>query len=125
MSRDPRRFDTPNDFRLDRKNRQTQLAFGRGIHTCVGAALARKGPKLALEHLFDRIADIRIDETIHGPTNARRYDYEPNYTQRALCAVHIQFTDPAARPFSRPTRMRCTAVDHRAQFAALPAVLVS
>ena len=92
MSRDPRRFDAPNDFRLDRKNRLSQLAFGRGIHSCVGAALARKEAKLALEHLFDRIADIRIDEAIHGPKNARRYDYEPNYTQRALCAVHIQFT---------------------------------
>ena len=62
--------------------------FGQDI----GAALARKEAKLALEHLFDRIADIRIDETMHGPKNARRYDYEPNYTQRALCAVHIQFT---------------------------------
>jgi cytochrome P450 len=92
MSRDPRRFEAPNEFHLDRKNRQTQLAFGRGIHNCVGAPLARKEAKLALEHLFNRIADIRIDETKHGPKNARRYEYEPNYTQRALCAVHIEFT---------------------------------
>jgi cytochrome P450 len=92
MTRDPRRFEAPNEFRLDRKNMQTQLAFGRGIHTCVGAPLARKEARLALEHLFDRTTDFRIDESRHGPQNARRYDYEPNYTQRALCAVHIEFT---------------------------------
>jgi cytochrome P450 len=92
MSRDPRRFEAPNEFHLDRKNRQTQLAFGRGIHNCVGAPLARKEAKLALEHLFDRIADFRIDDSKHGPKNARQYEYEPNYTQRALCAVHIEFT---------------------------------
>ena len=92
MSRDPRRFDAPNEFRLDRKNAQTQLAFGRGIHMCVGAVLARKEAKLALEHLFNRTSDIQINESKHGPEHARRYDYEPNYTQRALTAVHIEFT---------------------------------
>ena len=92
MSRDPRRFDAPDEFRLDRRNMQTQLAFGRGIHTCVGAPLARKEAKLALEHLFDRTTDFHIDESKHGPKNARRYEYESNYTQRALCAVHMEFT---------------------------------
>jgi cytochrome P450 len=92
MTRDPRRFEAPNEFRLDRKNMQTQLAFGRGIHTCVGAPLARKEARLALEHLFDRTTEFRIDEARHGPKNARHYEYEPNYTQRALCAVHIEFS---------------------------------
>lgn len=92
MSRDPRRFDAPNEFRLDRKNAQTQLAFGRGIHMCVGAVLARKEAKLALEHLFNGTTDFRIDDSKHGPKIAPRYDYEPNYTQRALSAVHIEFT---------------------------------
>lgn len=92
MRRDPRRFESPNEFRMDRKNVQLQLAFGKGIHICIGAPLARAEAKLSLEHLLDRVADIRIDESQHGPANARRYEYEANYTQRALCAVHLEFT---------------------------------
>ena len=36
-NRDPRKFDNPNEFRLDRKNVREHIAFGRGIHTCAGA----------------------------------------------------------------------------------------
>jgi cytochrome P450 len=92
MSRDPRRFEAPNEFRFGRKNLQPQMAFGRGIHMCIGAPLARAEARLGLEQLFDRTADIRIDETKHGPPNARRYEYEPNYTQRALREVHLEVT---------------------------------
>jgi cytochrome P450 len=98
MNRDPRHFEAPNEFRLDRDNVRDHVAFGRGIHACIGSPLARAEAKVALERIFDRIADIRISETEHGPASARRYDYEPNYTQRALRAVHIEFTkDDQAR----------------------------
>jgi len=92
MRRDPRKFDSPNEFRLDRNNMQTQLGFGKGIHTCIGAPLARTEARLAMEHILNRIADIRIDESRHGPEGDRHYEYEANYTQRALCAVHLEFT---------------------------------
>ncbi len=92
MRRDPRKFESPNEFRLDRNNLQTQLGFGKGIHTCIGAPLARTEAKLAMEHILDRIRDIRIDEKMHGPKEARHYEYEANYTQRALCNVHLEFT---------------------------------
>jgi cytochrome P450 len=92
MRRDPRKFEAPDEFRLDRNNQQTQLAFGKGIHMCIGAPLARTEARLALEHTLDRMADIRIDEGKHGPSGGRHYDYEANYTQRALCAVHLEFT---------------------------------
>ncbi|MFV8817539.1 cytochrome P450 [Haliea sp. E17] len=91
MSRDPRKFDAPNEFRLDRKGIQQQLGFGKGVHTCIGAPLARTEAKLALEHILARMADIRINETSHGPAGRRHYDYEPNYTQRALQNIHIDF----------------------------------
>jgi cytochrome P450 len=92
MNRDPRHFEAPNEFRFDRKNVRDHVAFGRGIHACIGSPLARAEAKWLLERTFDRIADIRIDETKHGAHGARRYDYEPNYTQRALRAVHVEFT---------------------------------
>lgn len=39
-NRDPRKFENPNEFRIDRKNVREHIAFGRGIHTCAGAPLA-------------------------------------------------------------------------------------
>lgn len=92
MRRDPRRFESPTEFRLDRKNTQSQLGFGKGIHTCIGAPLARAEAKISIEQILDRITDIRIDEKQHGPRDARHFKYEPNYTQRALCAVHLEFS---------------------------------
>lgn len=92
MRRDPRVFESPNEFRLDRNNLQTQLAFGKGIHTCIGAALARAEARLAVEHILDRVSDLRINEAKHGVASKRHYEYEPNYTQRALCEVHLEFT---------------------------------
>lgn len=92
MRRDPRKFESPEEFRLDRKNVQAQLAFGKGIHTCIGAPLARSEAKIGLDHLLDRISEFSIDESQHGPEGNRRYDYEANYTQWALRAVHLEFT---------------------------------
>lgn len=89
MRRDPRKFDSPDEFRLDR--RVPQLAFGSGIHVCVGAPLARTEARLAMQHILDRLGEIRIDERVHGPEGERHFEYEPNYTQRALCAVHLTF----------------------------------
>ena len=46
-NRDPRRFDNPNDIRLDRPNQLEHVAFGRGIHACPGGPLARAEAKRA------------------------------------------------------------------------------
>lgn len=94
MNRDPRRFEAPNEFRLGRPNVRDHLAFGRGIHACPGAPVSRAEARIVLERMFDRVSDIRIDETEHGTPDARRYDYEPNYTQRALNNVHVTFEAP-------------------------------
>jgi cytochrome P450 len=92
MNRDPARFESPNELRLDRKNVRDQLAFGRGIHSCAGAPLARAEARVTLERLFDRTSDIRLDESRHGPAGARRFEYEPNYIIRGLRELHLQFT---------------------------------
>ena len=92
VNRDPRRFEKPNELVLGRKNVRDHLAFGRGIHACVGAPLARAEAKVSLERLFDRTTDIRIDETKHGRAGARRFEYEPTFLLRGLRELHLEFT---------------------------------
>ena len=94
-NRDPRRFPDPETFDLTRPNVRQHIAFGRGIHTCPGAPLARAEARVAIERLLDRTADIRISEREHGPAEARRYDYMPTYILRGLTRLHLELT-PAA-----------------------------
>ncbi len=91
----PRKFDDPNEFRFDRRNAHDHIAFGRGgLHTCAGAPLARIEGHITLNRLLDRMSDIRICETEHGPTTDRRYSYEPTFLLRGLTELHIEFTPP-------------------------------
>ena len=53
-NRDPRAFDNGETFDIDRDRTQAQnLGLGYGIHSCLGAALARMETAIALEHLLD------------------------------------------------------------------------
>jgi cytochrome P450 len=51
-NRDPTHFDAPDELRLDRPNPRDHLGFGRGIHHCVGAPLARMEARVTLEELL-------------------------------------------------------------------------
>ncbi|MCV7261092.1 cytochrome P450 [Mycobacterium shimoidei] len=90
-NRDPRRFEDPDTFDPGRKNARQHIAFGRGIHSCPGAPLARAETRVALERLLDRTEDIRISERKHGPANERRYQYVPTYILRGLTELHLEF----------------------------------
>ena len=58
-NRDPDRFPAPD--RLDvRRAEQNHLAFGRGIHHCLGAPLARLEGRVVLEALIERFRSIRL-----------------------------------------------------------------
>ncbi|HKY67159.1 MAG TPA: cytochrome P450, partial [Acidimicrobiales bacterium] len=95
-NRDPRHFDDPDTFDVARGNARQQLAFGRGIHTCPGAPLARAEGRVAIERILDRTTDIRISERHHGPSDARRYQYVPTFILRGLSRLHLELT-PADR----------------------------
>jgi cytochrome P450 len=90
-NRDPRRFEDPDTFDPDRKNARQHLAFGRGIHSCPGAPLARAETRVGLERLLDRTTDIRISEAHHGPAGNRNYQYIPTYILRGLTQLHLEF----------------------------------
>ena len=90
-NRDPCRFEDPDTFDPERKNARQHLAFGRGIHSCPGAPLARAETRVGIERLLDRTTDIRISEAHHGPAGNRRYQYIPTYILRGLTQLHLEF----------------------------------
>ena len=90
--RDPRRFEDPDAFVMDRTNAKEHLAFGRGPHACPGGPLARAETRISIERLLARMADIRIDESVHGAADARQYEYVPTYILRGLTRLHLEFT---------------------------------
>ncbi|MGE2715303.1 cytochrome P450 [Mycolicibacterium litorale] len=95
VNRDPRRFDNPHEFDINRRNVREHLAFSRGIHSCPGAPLARVEGRVSIERLLDRLGQITIDEERHGPRDDRQYTYEPTFILRGLTDLHIKFNPPA------------------------------
>ncbi|MEU4553829.1 cytochrome P450 [Micromonospora violae] len=59
-NRDERRWPDPDTFDIDRPH-ATNLAWGRGIHHCLGSALARLEVTVALRTLLRRYPDLRLD----------------------------------------------------------------
>ena len=53
--------------------------------------LARLEARVAIECLIERLRDIRIDETRHGPASGRRYTFEPTYSFRSLAELFVTF----------------------------------
>jgi cytochrome P450 len=59
-NRDERYFADPDAFDVHRADADKHLAFGKGIHFCLGAPLARLELKIALPLLFDRLSNLRL-----------------------------------------------------------------
>jgi len=96
INRDPRRFERPAELWLDRINAREHLSFGRGIHACAGAPLARAEGSICLQRMFDHTDDFRVSDAQHGPAEARRYTYEPTYLLRGLQELHLEVTPHTA-----------------------------
>ena len=58
---DPSRFEQPEVLNLAREPNR-HLAFGSGIHVCLGSPLARLEGRIALGTLFRRFPNVRLDE---------------------------------------------------------------
>lgn len=75
-NRDPRAFDAPERFDVTR-DPNPHVAFGHGVHFCLGASLARLESRVALGELLERCPGLRLasDEPwepraalhVHGP----------------------------------------------------------
>lgn len=83
-NRDPKKFENPNSFQVDRKNARTHMAFGKGIHMCVGNMLSRKEMAVSFEQIAKRIDNLAIAE-------GAELVYPPNMMLRGLTALPLTF----------------------------------
>ena len=80
-NRDDARFECPHEFNIDRKPLQN-LAFGHGLHFCIGARLSRLETEIALRQLCQRMDDMWLTGT---PT------YKPSFVLSGPLTVPLGF----------------------------------
>lgn len=83
-NRDPAKYEDPDSFLPARKNARTHLAFGRGIHMCVGNMLSRKELAVAFEELLARLDGFAVAP---GATLV----WKPNMLLRGLSGLPLTF----------------------------------
>jgi cytochrome P450 len=66
-NRDPAVFAAPDEFRPDR-DPNSHLAFGAGIHFCIGAPLARLELQTSVAALLDRFGPLEVVDAVRRPT---------------------------------------------------------
>ena len=84
-NRDPRRFECPAEFRIDRAQRRSRTSRSAGATTRVRVARWR-APRAgsASSASSTGMRDIRLSEEHHGPPGARRFRYTPTWVLRGL-----------------------------------------
>jgi cytochrome P450 len=76
-------FPEPDRFDPERDNARRTLAFGRGIHFCIGSALGRLEASLALEELTRRFPGLRL-----APPD-QEIPFHPNISFRGPQALFV------------------------------------
>jgi cytochrome P450 len=84
-NRDLSVWDDPDEFRPDRDNLKEHLAFGKGIHFCLGAPLSRLELQVALAVLSRRLGQLRLPES-------NDFAYHPSFLLRGLKRLDLAFT---------------------------------
>ncbi|QMU69779.1 cytochrome P450 [Streptacidiphilus sp. P02-A3a] len=93
-NRDDRAFECPNEVRIDRSPNR-HLAFGQGVHFCIGSGLGRTEGAVMIERVLERIPDYRLsgdyqaldDLNAEIPVKARR----TGWGKRLERGLHVKF----------------------------------
>jgi cytochrome P450 len=84
-NRDESQFPDPDRFDVGRANADEHVAFGHGVHFCLGAMLARKEMALAFETLLSRLENLGLADG-HPPPR-----HKPSLLLRGLDELHVRF----------------------------------
>jgi cytochrome P450 len=82
-NRDEAAYREPDEYILGRADAKRHLTFGRGVHTCIGASLARLEARVALSVLVDRLGSIRLCD--------RTLSFGPNASLRMPKALQVEW----------------------------------
>ncbi|MBD2843312.1 cytochrome P450 [Erythrobacter rubeus] len=88
-NRDPKKFENPDTFDIERKNARAHLAFGKGPHMCVGNMLSRKEMLVAFDELLERLDNFAV-------ADEDGVKVLPNILLRGVIRLPITFTRKAA-----------------------------
>jgi len=83
-NRDQTVFADAQHFDVQRKDARKHLAFGYGIHTCVGQQLAKIEFTIALEELARRMPGLRLKP-------GQKFEFAHNSSFRVLTALHVEW----------------------------------
>jgi cytochrome P450 len=81
-NRDPRRFQDPERFDVGRRP-NPHVAFGRGIHTCIGALLARIEGRAAIPAILEQLPGLELPE--------QELRWEESLANRALLELRVRY----------------------------------
>jgi cytochrome P450 len=79
-NRDDGTFTDPDRFDITRPTQPLHVGFGRGIHACLGAQLARIEARVALPKVLDRLAGLRVTGEV---------TWRPNIASRAVSGLTV------------------------------------
>jgi len=85
-NQDPERFPEPEKFNLMRDNLREQVAFGKGVHHCLGAALSRREMNVGFKVIFERMENFRLQEGASEP------EFSANALLHGLTGLDLAFT---------------------------------
>jgi cytochrome P450 len=81
-NRDPRLFDHPDRYDMDRDNASKHIAFGRGPHICLGRLLAKLELTTVLNLLIEKVPSLRL-------VMGQELSYFPNFSFRGPKTLYL------------------------------------